>query len=120
MKKASFLLVLFLGLFVSAQAHAPADLFVGKWEVLVVGTPNGDAKFLLNLARKEGKLVGEMTLATDAQTKIPVTVTEETAESLAFAFEAQGYNVTIDLKKVDDDNLKGSLLNMFDATAKRI
>lgn len=122
MKKVSLLLFgMFLGILTQSVAHAPTDFFTGKWEITVTGTPNGDAKMVANFARKDGKLSGELeNLADPNKEKIPVTQITESADKLSMAFTAQGYDVTLDLSKVDDDNLKGTLMNMFDATAKRV
>ena len=103
-----------------AQTTAPAEFFAGKWDVTILGTPNGDSKMLVELVRQDGKLTGQMSNpAEPTAEKTPVTVAEN-ADLLELAFNAQGYDVTINLKKVDDDNLKGSLMGMFDANAKRI
>ncbi|GAB3558256.1 hypothetical protein [Spirosoma fluminis] len=124
MKKVSLFFTLFILLVAAkgiAQAPAPADFFADKWEIVVTGTPNGDAKFVTNLVRKDGKLTGELADPTDAsREKIPLTSIEESTDKLSMAFTAQGYDVTLELTKVDDDNLKGSLMNMFDAKAKRL
>jgi len=122
MKKVSFfLLFLLLNVVTRSVAHAPDDFFAGKWEITVTGTPSGDAKLVAELVRKDGKLTGELVNAADSnQEKIPVTQLTESADKLSMAFTAQGYDVTLDLSKVDDDNLKGMLMNMFEAKAKRL
>ncbi|MBD2702720.1 hypothetical protein IC229_18885 [Spirosoma sp. BT702] len=125
MKKIStFLLFLLLSVTVStyAQTATPsADFYAGKWEILVIGTPQGDSKMIAELVRKDGKLTGNLTNTAEPNAeKIPITGVEENGDKLALAFTAQGYDVTIDLAKVDEDNLKGSLLNMFEAKAKRV
>lgn len=104
-----------------AQTSAPADFFAGKWEITVFGTPQGDSKLLADLTRTDGKLTGQISNAADpGAEKIQITSVEEAADKIAIGFSSQGYDVVIDLSKVDDDNLKGNLLNMFDATAKRL
>ncbi|MCF2444046.1 hypothetical protein L0657_08770 [Dyadobacter sp. CY345] len=104
----------------NSQTVAPADFFVGKWEVTIIGTPNGDSKMIVDLVRTDGKLTGQMSNpAEPTAEKAPITV-DENGDLIDLAFNAQGYDVTINLKKVDEDNLKGSLLGMFDATAKRV
>ncbi|WP_221393759.1 hypothetical protein [Dyadobacter sp. NIV53] len=124
MKKVHFIFVAIFMLGVSfysnAQTSAPADYFVGKWEIAVIGTPNGDSKMLASLTRDGGgNLTGQLVNSADSTAeKIPIAITEEGSRIL-MGFNAQGYDVTIDLTKVDDDNLKGNLMNMFDATAKR-
>lgn len=120
MKKLSILVVLFvLGL--SFNTFAQTEFFAAKWEITVVGTPNGDAKFVTKLDRKDGKLAGELTLVGDASApKIPITNIEESADKLVLYFSAQGYDVNVELTKVDNDNLKGTLMNMFEAKAIRV
>lgn len=105
----------------SIAQTAPADYFAGKWEITVFGTPNGDAKLVADLARTDGKLGGQITNATDPNAeKIAITSVDEAADKITIGFSAQGYDVTLDLSKVDDDNLKGSMMSMFDASAKRM
>lgn len=116
-------MILFLGAVCTsiAQTTAPADFFAGKWEITVLGTPNGDAKLVADLARTDGKLTGQITNATDPSAeKIAITSIEEATDKITIGFSAQGYDVTLDLSKVDDDNLKGNMMSMFDATAKRV
>lgn len=96
------------------------DFFAGKWDIVVVGTPNGDAKFTTELIRKDGKLTGDLKMmAGDAKETIPAKV-EEAEGKITLYFSAQGYDVNVELNKVDDDNLKGTLMNMFEAKAKRV
>ncbi len=122
-KSVVFLLAFVVGIALQgfSQTDKPAtDFFAGKWEILVVGTPNGDAKFATEITRKDGKLVGELKIAAgDAKETIPATV-EEAEGKITIFFTTQGYDVNIELSKVDDDNLKGSLMNMFDAKAVRV
>ena len=119
--------ILFLLLFVGiaqasfAQTANPPDFFAGKWEISVVGSPVGDVKFTTDLVRKAGKLTGELTNTTDlSQAKRPLIRVEEKGDKLLMSFESsQGGEVPIELTKVDDDTLKGTL-STFDATAKRL
>ncbi|GAA4466382.1 hypothetical protein GCM10023189_48350 [Nibrella saemangeumensis] len=124
MKKVSFFFfVLLLGVAFNgiSQTTTLADFFAGKWEITVTGTPNGDAKFVTDLTRKDGKLTGELKDPTGKMTEaIPIEKIEEEANKITIYFSAQGYDVNIALEKATDDDLKGSLLGMFDATAKRV
>ncbi|KQS27127.1 hypothetical protein [Dyadobacter sp. Leaf189] len=105
----------------SAQTAATPDFFAGKWEIAINGTPNGDVKFLTDLVRKDGKLTGELMNANDTTAaKRPITKIEESADRIAIYFEtAEVGELSIDLAKVDDDNLKGMVYN-FEATGKRV
>ncbi|MFN8355111.1 MAG: hypothetical protein U0Y10_11725 [Spirosomataceae bacterium] len=124
MKKASIILfVLFFGIALQgfSQSTAPVDFYAGKWEISVIGSPRGDIKFVTNLVRKDGKLTGELSNPSDAsEAKRPITKVEESDKKLVIYFESsQGGEISIDLDKVDNDELKGSLMS-FDATAKRM
>lgn len=125
MKKASIILaVLFLGIFCKsfAQTAPSTDFFAGKWEINLTGTPNGDVKFLTTLTRKDGKLSGELANASDAtQAKRPISKVDESADKIIIYFESsQGGEIALELAKIDNDNLKGILMDSFDATAKRL
>ena len=112
---------------VSSTANTPmikdsvGDFFAGKWNILFIGTPNGDSKLVANFTRKDGKLTGELTDPSkpDAE-KIPLTNVEEEKDKIVIYFSAQGYDLSADLSKVDDNNLKGMLFSMFEAKATRI
>lgn len=124
MKKASvFLFVIFFAIAFKgfSQSTAPPDFYAGKWEISILGSARGDVKFSTNLVRKDGKLTGELTNPTDAtEAKRPITKIEESAKKLVIYFESsQAGEISVDLDKVDDNNLKGSLMS-FEATAKRI
>ncbi len=124
MKKVSFffLLVFFALAFNSfAQTAAPTDFFAGKWEITVLGTPNGDIVFHTDLARVDGKLSGDLV---DPSGKMPEKIhiinVEEGADKMELFFSAQGYDINVELTKVDDDNLKGMMMGMFETSAKRL
>lgn len=125
MKKANLFMFLFLlGFYsnASSQSAPVADFFAGKWEILIMGTPDGDAKMNAILVRKDGKLTGELVSAGGDGSKEPIVITqiEEGSDKVNLFFTAQGYDVNLELTKVDEDHLKGQLMNMFDATAVRV
>jgi hypothetical protein len=124
MKKVSlFLFIFLLGVCVkgfSQTATPPTDFFVGKWEILVVGTPDGDTKFVTDLTRKDGKLTGELKDPAGVKPSVPITKVEEEGTKMTIHFDSsQAGDIPIELAKVDDDHLKGMLYNMFESTAVR-
>ena len=124
MKKASIILfLLFLGAtnMCFSQTPAPADFFAGKWEITVLNSPKGDVVFLTDLVRKDGVLTGELVEKGDPTNGTrKILKAEESADKLVLVFESsQGGEMSLDLAKVDNDNLKGTLYT-FEATAKRI
>ncbi|WP_128544528.1 hypothetical protein [Larkinella soli] len=94
-------------------------VFVGKWEISVAATP--DIKFTTTLVRKKGRLTGElMDVSNPNGPKLPITRVEEKGNSMSiFYTSTENKELTIDLMKVDDNTLKGTMYT-FDASAKRI
>ncbi|HEV7350204.1 hypothetical protein [Telluribacter sp.] len=122
MKKVNlFLFVLMVGTAFTAFSQAPADFFAGKWEITVLSSPQGDITFLTELVRKDGKLTGELVNQADpASGTRKITKVEESGDKLTIYFESsQGGDMALELAKVNDDTLKGSVYG-FDATAKRV
>jgi hypothetical protein len=126
MKKASiFLIALFFGIalngFSQTATASTQDFYLGKWEVTILGTPEGDAKMVSTFSLKDGKLVGEMINAAEpTSVPNPMTSVEITDGQLTIFFTAGGYDLSIPFEKVDEDNLKGKLMDMFDVKAKRV
>jgi hypothetical protein len=124
MKKTGFFFIaLFLGIIFNgfSQTAVPTDFFAGKWEITILGTPNGDNKMVTELVRKDGKLTGELKDPTDTtKPAIPITSVEEKNGVIEISFSASGYDITLPLKKEDENTLKGKVMDMFDAKAVRI
>lgn len=118
--------ILFTGLFflllsfnVNAQSKTGADYFAGKWNVLVKGTPNGDARMFFVLDNKDSKIGGVVQDSTGKEmTKI--TSTELTDSSVTIYFTTQGYDVNLLMTKKDEDHTLGSMMGMFDAEGDRV
>lgn len=121
MKKVRLFLVvafcLVSALKMNAQVHA--DFFAGKWNVTVIGTPNGDAKMIVNLERKDGKLTGGV-INSDSAEPIKFSNMEEKENSVTVYFSASGYDVYMVLEKKDDNHVKGSMMDMFDVSGERV
>ena len=121
MKKLSFIFTVVIGLFLSlnVSAQTKPDYYPGKWNVVVIGTPNGDAKMTFVLERKDGKLAGAVQDSTGKElTKI--TSIDEKDKTITAAFTIQSYDVNLTLDPIDDDHVKGSLMGMFDAKGVRV
>lgn len=103
----------------SAQAQT-ADYFVGKWSVVAEGTPNGDAKFLVSLERKDGKLGGIIIDPATGKETSKIDKVEEKEKSVTVYFVGGGYDVYLFLEKKDNDHVGGSLMDMFDAKGERV
>ena len=119
MKRVSLFLVMMLSLIASSvNAQQSGNYFVGKWELLIQGTPDGDTKMNMSIERKKEKL--EATLLMSGEIKI--TDIKETEKSIKLTGSTPDGNYSIDIyiEKVDDNNVKGSVADMFDLKGKRI
>lgn len=136
MKKHHLIFTLILALFVSINVKAQTtattttaatttsvttttDYFPGKWNVVIIGTPNGDAKLTFALERKDGKLSGAVQDTTGKELT-RITSIDEKDKTITAAFTIQSYDVSLTLEPVDDDHVKGSLMGMFDAKGVRV
>ena len=120
-----FAFVVLLGALISTPALAknpdPTDFFAGKWKISVSGTPNGDIVFLTDLVRKDGALTGKLVPQGDAAAEpVELSKVEDDKEKVVLYFTTQGYDVNVELTKVDSDNLKGTLMGMFEAKGIRV
>lgn len=128
MKKTSlFLFIILLGMVFKSYSQTAAttptstDFFAGNWEITIFGTPDGDAKMIAELIRKDGKLTGELKDPAGTRPAVPLTKVEEGNENILLYFVAeQAGEISIELTKVDSDHLKGQLMSMFDATGLRV
>jgi len=121
MKKLSLLLVVMLSLMASnMNAQQSGAYFLGKWEMLLQGAPQGDIKMTMTFARKDGKLEASIQ-APNSASEFKITQIEEKEKSVTLFFTSpDGYDVDLFIEKVDDDNAKGNVANMFDIKCTRI
>jgi hypothetical protein len=104
---------LLLSFCASAQDKTGADYFEGKWNMLLKGTPNGDAKLTFIFEKKDSLLTGTVLDSTGKEvTKFDKIELEATKATVYF--NIQGYDVNIAMDKKDDDHIAGSLMGMFD------
>jgi len=94
------------------------DYFLGKWDVLIQGLPQGDAKFIITFEKTNGTLSGKMTDSEGKET--PFTSVEPSENSIKANFTAQGFDVFIKLLKAEDDKVTGTMMDMFNASGARV
>jgi len=123
MKKVTFLLTALFALALSfnsfAQSKTGAAFFTGEWNVLLKGTPNGDAKMVFKLDKSgDDMLTGVVNDSTGTEIS-KMSKVELTDSTVTVYFTAQGYDVNILLTKKDEDHVTGSLMGMFDVEGER-
>lgn len=121
MKKLSaiFTVVVSLLFGFKAGAQSNADFFAGKWKVTLYGTPNGDASMTFVFEKKDSSLTGVVKDSTDKEIA-KIDKIEESGKTITVYFNTQGYDVNLLLEPIDADNVKGSLMSMFDAKGIRV
>lgn len=102
MKKLTSILALICFVLISfwstAKPSDNLDYFVGKWQIVIKGTPNGDAQMVFILSKKDGEIAG--VIQDTSGTEISVISKSEIKEgSIILFFTAQGYDVNLDLKR---------------------
>lgn len=104
---------------VKASAQTPNSYFVGKWDILIKGTPNGDVHMMIALADSAGAVKGTYE---DMETKkqTPFDKIEKKDNGVVLYFRAQGYDLNLPLEKKDEDHVAGSLMGMFESTGVRV
>jgi hypothetical protein len=110
---------LLVSLAANAQSKAGADYFTGKWSVLVKGTPNGDARMLVSIEKKDTIMTGAIQDSTGTEVA-KFSKVELTDTTVKVYFTTQGYDVYLLLTKKSDDHAAGDMLGMFDADADRV
>lgn len=107
----------------TAQAQsATIDYFAGKWEILIPDVQGTDLKLTLTLAKADGKLEGKFTAGDEGEMKINSieTIAEPVSVRINVTTPDGNYDLDMYLKKKDDNNITGDLVNMFDLTGKRL
>ena len=102
---------------VNAQTPGSADFFAGNWDIAITGTPEGDVAVILHLERVDGKLQGYFK---GDEYELKIDAIEEKETSVTLFFVLQEYDLNMLLEKVDDKNIKGNMVEMFDVTGIRI
>lgn len=95
------------------------EYFEGKWAVTVKDTPQGTAVIPMRFETVEGKTKGFF-MEDQSGTEKEMSSVSISGEVLTAHFNITGYDVYVSLKKVDDENASGSLMDMFTAEAKRV
>jgi hypothetical protein len=113
------LFILLLSFSARAQSKLGGDYFMGKWNLLVKGLPDGDTKMSVNLEKADTSYAGALSDSTGKEiAKFSKVEMKDTTVTVYFT--AQGYDVYLRLNKKDEDHVRGTMLDMFDAEGDRV
>lgn len=116
----NLMVVMLMAIAAKSNAQTQPNYYIGKWDVLLKGLPQGDAHILFKLADSVGHLKGVLVDTTAAHKDVPLTKIEQDGDKVTLYFTTQGYDVNLLLAKKDDDHATGSLMGMFDAVGTRV
>ncbi len=123
MKKLFF--VLLTGLAISFQLMAQEahnDFFIGKWNIIIEGTPKGDAQIHVTIEKKDGELKGSMLGITEGDTvpsKFDRIEVDEDGITMYWV-TPDGYSVYLFIEQDDEESIIGTMADSFDVKGKRI
>ena len=115
----SVLVSLFITSGLKAQDQAN-NYFVGKWELEMVGPdgPGGDFKIPLTLERQDGQLTGTLMGPGGSPDKIKKVT--ESENGITIFIDTEMGEMSMTLERVDDNNLKGKMMEMMELKGKRV
>jgi len=113
------ILTLGIALFTPAQTPEAPDYFVGKWTILVKGTPQGDVKLVLSVEKKDTALAAVILDTIGAEfAKVDKIIRKDTL--MTAYFSAMGYDLYLEMARKDEDHMAGNLVGMYEVEAVRI
>jgi hypothetical protein len=100
---------------INAQVKITGEkYFIGKWNVMVYGVPDGNTKMIINIEKKEDKLTGNMSDPAKSDPPLELSNIEVADSTFKATFSAQGMDISLLLKIKDDKNITGNMMDMFD------
>ncbi len=110
-------LILLVSQITFAQDNS-SDFFHGKWNVTIIGTPNGDAKFVLKVEKTETALTAFI-IGEDGKSQ-KVDRVETKPNAITVYWFAEGYDVNLTLTKKENGKVDGDLMGMFTAKIEKV
>lgn len=113
--------ILFMCFFSISATAQQKNIFIGKWNVLVEDTPNGDTNIIIVFFEKEGTIEG--TLYDTATQKVSkFNKIENKEKSITAFFTAQGAPgyFSFEKDKENQDKIIGTMTDIFNARGTRI
>ena len=122
MKTLNFVLVIIFLLVISIASQAQTagtNYFAGKWNVLIKNLPQGDTRMIVNIEKLDSAWTGAVSDSSGKEvSKFSKVEMQDTTVTVYFT--AQGYDVFLTLNQKGDDEVTGSMMDMFDAEGDRV
>lgn len=121
MKKAAICLAVICLVFFAATVQAQTsavNFYAGAWELQVDGAPGSASTMTLNLEYKNKQWSG--TVERPGKAIVQVQKVTESASGITVYYDSDGHAVDFFLKKKDEQQVTGELMNMYAVTGKRV
>jgi hypothetical protein len=96
------------------------EYFLGRWNILAKGLPQGDTRMIVNLEKKEGKLTGNLSDPASPEGSMEFTSVSINGNTLNAVFPAQGMDVSLTFTRKDDTNITGDIMGMFNIEGSKV
>jgi hypothetical protein len=104
----------------TAQSTIGNANFLGSWDIVMLGLPQGDVKCQLLLNDKDGKLAGTLKFADPQPAEVAIVNPIVKDTLLTFNATLQNYDIDYNLSQNKEGLLNGNMYNnMFVVTGKR-
>ena len=117
-KKKLKLLFLFMLLFVVNAYSQEGNIFLGKWNAIIKGTPNGNLKMSLEIQLCNNRIIGYVTTNSEESIKISKVKFKENKAIVHFWHE--WYIVVLEMTMTDSNQCKCVLADQFYGYAVRV
>lgn len=114
------LLILLTSSITLAHELDSPEYYEGKWNVTVLGTPQGDATIPMRFETKDGVTKGYFIGDPSGEESMMDAVTITETGVLNASLFIGGYDVKISLSKLDEDKTTGNMLGMFTMNGERV
>jgi len=105
---------------VNTQSGATGEAyFIGKWDILAKGLPQGDTRMVVNIEKKEGKLTGNLSDPANPDGLMEFTSITIKDTFCTAVFVAQGMDIPLNIIKKDERNITGDIMGMFNIEGSR-
>lgn len=106
--------ILYTGSINAQVKNTGEKFFIGKWNAMLYGVPDGDTKMVIIINRKDDKLTGNMSDPAKSDPPVELDNIEVADSTFKATFSAQGMDITIMLKIKNDTTITGNMMNIFD------
>lgn len=114
-----FIILSLIILTISVSASGKkTDFYIGKWDVVIKGTPGGDSKLVVDLKQDGDQLKGIVSSKKDGT--VDIKEIELTTDGLSVRFKSGWFTVELVMKEKDANHCTCKLAGHYNGESERI